>query len=95
MGEILIGTSGFSFDDWIGGVYPSRTKKQDMLLYYVNTLGFKTLEVNYTCHSMPSRKTMESFARRTSKAARNALTMIELLKEKPVFTPAVQAAPHN
>ncbi len=67
MGEILIGTSGFSFDDWIGEIYPRRTRKQDMLPYYVNTLGFKTLEVNYTYYSMPSRKTMESFARRTSR----------------------------
>jgi uncharacterized protein YecE (DUF72 family) len=65
MGEILIGTSGFSFDDWIGEIYPPRTRKQDMLPYYCNTLGFKALEVNYTYYSMPSRKTMESFALRT------------------------------
>lgn len=63
----MIGTSGFSFDDWIGEVYPPRTRKQDMLPYYANTLGFKTLEVNYTYYSMPSRRTMESFARRTSR----------------------------
>lgn len=66
MGDILIGTSGFSFDDWIGDVYPPGTRKQDMLPYYVNKLGFKTLEVNYTYYAMPSRKTMESFARRTT-----------------------------
>ncbi len=65
MGEILIGTSGFSFDDWIGEIYPAGTKKQDMLPYYVNKLGFKTLEVNYTYYSMPSHRTMDSFARRT------------------------------
>lgn len=67
MGEILIGTSGFSFDDWIGEIYPPGTRKQDMLPYYVNTLGFKALEVNYTYYSMPSRRTMESFARRTTR----------------------------
>jgi uncharacterized protein YecE (DUF72 family) len=66
MGEILVGTSGFSFDDWIGEVYPPGTRKQDMLPYYVNKLGFKALEVNYTYYSMPSQKTMESFARRTT-----------------------------
>jgi uncharacterized protein YecE (DUF72 family) len=66
MGEILVGTSGFSFDDWIGEVYPQGTRKQDMLPYYVNNLGFKALEVNYTYYSMPSRRTMESFARRTA-----------------------------
>ena len=67
MGEILIGTSGFSFDDWVGEVYPKGIKKQDMLPYYERTLGFKTLEVNYTYYAMPSAKTMESFAKRTSR----------------------------
>jgi len=67
MGEILIGTSGFSFNDWIGVVYPAGMKKQDMLPYYERSLGFKTLEVNYTYYSMPSVKTMESFAKRTSR----------------------------
>jgi uncharacterized protein YecE (DUF72 family) len=67
MSEILIGTSGFSFDDWVGEIYPKGIKKQDMLPYYERTLGFKTLEVNYTYYAMPSAKTMESFAKRTSR----------------------------
>jgi uncharacterized protein YecE (DUF72 family) len=66
MGEILVGTSGFSFDDWVGEAYPLKIKKQDMLPYYERSLGFSALEVNYTYYSMPSAKTMESFARRTS-----------------------------
>jgi uncharacterized protein YecE (DUF72 family) len=66
MGEILIGTSGFSFDDWIGAVYPTGIKKNDMLSYYERTLGFKTLEINYTYYAMPSAKTMESFVKKTS-----------------------------
>jgi uncharacterized protein YecE (DUF72 family) len=67
MGEILIGTSGFSFDDWVGVVYPEGIKKHEMLPYYEKSLGFRTLEVNYTYYSMPAAKTMESFARRTSR----------------------------
>ncbi len=67
MGDILIGTSGFSFDDWVGVVYPADIKKHEMLPYYEKSLGFKALEVNYTYYSMPSMKTMESFARRTSR----------------------------
>ena len=66
MGDILIGTSGFSFEDWIGEVYPANIKKQEMLPYYEEIFGFKALEVNYTYYSMPSRKTMESFSKRTS-----------------------------
>ncbi len=68
MSEILVGTSGFSFDDWIGEVYPENIKKQDMLSYYEKVLGFTALEVNYTYYALPSRKTMESFVRRTSES---------------------------
>lgn len=67
MGEILIGTSGFSFDDWVGVVYPEGIRKHEMLPYYEKSLGFKTLEVNYTYYSMPAVKTMESFVKRTSR----------------------------
>lgn len=66
MGRILIGTSGFSFDDWIGEVYPANIKKQDMLPYYEKNLAFKTLEVNYTYYTLPSKRTMESFVQKTS-----------------------------
>ncbi len=66
MGEILIGTSGFSFNDWVGTVYPSGLKKQQMLQYYESCLGFKTLEINYTYYSMPTARTMVSFRDRTS-----------------------------
>jgi uncharacterized protein YecE (DUF72 family) len=66
MGDILIGTSGFSFDDWVGEVYPAHIKKHEMLPYYEKIFRFRTLEVNYTYYSMPSKKTMESFLMRTS-----------------------------
>jgi len=63
---IKIGTSGFSFPDWVGAVYPSKIKKSDMLSYYGDELGFDTLEVNFTYYALPSETTMESFAKRTS-----------------------------
>lgn len=67
MGEMFIGTSGFSFDDWVGEVYPPGIRKHEMLQYYERTLGFRALEVNYTYYAMPSVKTMESFSKRTSR----------------------------
>jgi uncharacterized protein YecE (DUF72 family) len=66
MSTIVIGTSGFSFDDWIGEVYPPTIRKQDMLPYYERVLGFSALEVNFTYYTLPSARTMESFVRRTS-----------------------------
>ncbi len=63
---IKIGTSGFSFDDWKGLVYPDNIKKQDMLTYYEKDLGFKILEVNSTYYALPSQKSMETMSQKTS-----------------------------
>jgi len=59
--KFLVGTSGFSFDDWVGGFYPPGTRKQDMFAHYVRH--FPTVEVNYTFYRMPSPRTMERLAR--------------------------------
>lgn len=64
--DILIGTSGFSFDDWKGTVYPLDIKKQDMLSFYENELGFNILEINYTYYSLPSQKAVEGLVRKTT-----------------------------
>jgi len=58
--KILVGTSGFSYDDWIGPVYPKGTKKEEMLHYYSHELGFKIVELNFTYYTMPAAKTFES-----------------------------------
>ncbi len=63
---IKLGTSGFSFDDWRGTVYPPKIKKQDMLAYYERELGFKCLELNSTYYTLPSQKSMEGMLRKVS-----------------------------
>lgn len=63
---IKIGTSGFSFPDWVGTIYPSTMKKGDMLLYYENQLGFKITEINATYYTIPSPKSFIGMMRKTS-----------------------------
>ncbi|MBI5814717.1 MAG: DUF72 domain-containing protein [Nitrospinae bacterium] len=58
--RILAGTSGFSYDDWIGPVYPKGTKKEEMLSYYATELKFKIVELNFTYYTMPAAKTFET-----------------------------------
>jgi uncharacterized protein YecE (DUF72 family) len=64
--SILIGTSGFSFPDWVGTVYPAGLAKPEWLVYYERELGFSALEINYTYYSMPSRKTLGAMSAKTS-----------------------------
>lgn len=60
-----LGTSGFSFPDWLGTVYPRSLPKSEMLFYYENHLGFDTVEVNFTYYSLPGLKTIISFDKKT------------------------------
>jgi uncharacterized protein YecE (DUF72 family) len=50
-GEIVVGTSGYSFADWIGPFYPEGTKKGDMLGEY--SKHFTCVEVNSTYYRIP------------------------------------------
>jgi uncharacterized protein YecE (DUF72 family) len=63
---IRIGTSGFSFPDWVGVVYPPGLNKAEWLGYYERELGFSALEVNYSYYTMPARKTLAAMSAKTS-----------------------------
>lgn len=63
---VKIGTSGFSFSDWVGNVYPDNIKKGEMLSYYEQTLGFTITEINSTYYTIPSQKSFEGMAKKTS-----------------------------
>ena len=63
---IIVGTSGFSFPDWVGNIYPANIKKGDMLPYYEQKLGFKITEINSRYYTIPSQKSFEGMAKKTS-----------------------------
>lgn len=64
---IKIGTSGFSFPDWKGTVYPKKIKPSEMLPYYEDELGFEVCELNFTYYRMPDPYTMEKLALRVGR----------------------------
>jgi uncharacterized protein YecE (DUF72 family) len=63
---IKIGTSGFSFPDWKGTVYPVGIQERDMLPFYEKELGFKVLEINFTYYTLPSQKSLAAMSQKTS-----------------------------
>lgn len=55
---IHVGTSGYSYDDWVGPFYPEGTKKDAFLDYYQQH--FTTTELNFTYYRMPSARMLRN-----------------------------------
>ncbi|MGD9495322.1 MAG: DUF72 domain-containing protein [Armatimonadota bacterium] len=60
---IRIGTSGYSYDDWVGPFYPDGTDKREFLSYYAQH--FDCVEVNYTFYRMPEAGTLQAMSAKT------------------------------
>jgi uncharacterized protein YecE (DUF72 family) len=61
--DVWIGTSGFSYQDWVGDFYPTGTRPEAMLGYYCRH--FPLVELNYTFYRPPTRGALEKLAHRT------------------------------
>ena len=61
--SILIGTSGYSFPDWVGPFYPPGTDRARMLEFYVKE--FPVVEVNATYYRIPPPSTLHAMERKT------------------------------
>lgn len=65
--EIQIGTSGWSYDDWVGNFYPDslRYSKNEWLGYYGQYL--KTVEINSTFYRVPGEHIINSWIKKGKK----------------------------
>jgi uncharacterized protein YecE (DUF72 family) len=61
--DIVIGTSGYSFPDWVGPFYPPGIERSKMLDYYVRH--FPAVEVNATYYRIPPPGTLRAMERKT------------------------------
>jgi uncharacterized protein YecE (DUF72 family) len=50
--ELLAGTSGYSYKEWLGHFYPEKLPASEMLHYYAER--FSTVEINNTFYRMPA-----------------------------------------
>jgi uncharacterized protein YecE (DUF72 family) len=60
---IRLGPSGFSYDDWVGPVYPPELARKEWLNHIAGE--FSTLELNVTYYRVPGTRTVEGWAERT------------------------------
>jgi len=58
--QLLVGTSGFSYKEWLGRFYPEKLPASDMLRYYAQHFG--TVEINNTFYRMPAESMLESWS---------------------------------
>jgi len=60
---MYLGTSGFSYDDWVGTFYPVGMPKAEWLSYYARE--FNTCEVNSTFYALPKPSNLKAMADKT------------------------------
>jgi uncharacterized protein YecE (DUF72 family) len=65
---LYIGTSGYSYDDWVGPFYPEETAKRDFFAYYLRF--FNCVEINFTHYALPSSRTIKAIAGKTPETFR-------------------------
>ncbi|MFN8588777.1 MAG: DUF72 domain-containing protein [Candidatus Eisenbacteria bacterium] len=60
---VHVGTSGYSFADWVGPFYPPGTKSADFLRHYATQ--FSCVEVNATYYRLPPPRTLDAMQKKT------------------------------
>jgi uncharacterized protein YecE (DUF72 family) len=60
---IRVGTSGFSYGDWVGPVYPLDLPASEQLGFYARQ--FSTVEINTTFYRVPASRMVEGWVRKT------------------------------
>jgi len=83
-GNLFIGTSGYSYGEWIdSGFYPHGTHSSNMLDVYMQT--FHATELNYTWYQMPKAPAIERMCAKVPKnfkfAAKLTRTMTHEIKK--------------
>lgn len=63
MGRIVIGTSGYSYKDWVGPYYPPRTAARDYLPHYARD--FEITELNFSYYRMPEADMLARLVEKT------------------------------
>ncbi len=71
MSQLLVGTSGYSYEHWKDVFYPSGLKQSAWLEYYAER--FDAVELNVTYYHLPKREVFEAWRRRTPDGFRFAI----------------------
>lgn len=88
--RIIIGTSGYSFADWVGPFYPPGMKSGDFLDYYARH--FEAVEVNATYYRMPEAGMFERMVRKTPEGFRFVIKLNQAMTHESSRDPLLYRA---
>jgi uncharacterized protein YecE (DUF72 family) len=61
--NVYVGTSGWTYPDWLGSFYPADSKPQDMIQYYARY--FRAVEIDSTYYTIPARSVVAEWKENT------------------------------
>ena len=85
--EVFIGTSGYSFADWVGPFYPMGTRSADFLAYYATQ--FRCVEVNSTYYGIPEPRVLANMERKTPDGFRFIVKLNQAMTHDTSTEPAL------
>ena len=85
--RIFVGTSGYSFADWVGPFYPPGTRPGDFLAHYARH--FPAVEVNATYYRVPPPAAMAAMERKTPPGFRFMVKVNQAMTHERLLDPAL------
>jgi len=86
-GTIHVGTSGYSFADWVGPFYPPGTRSGDYLGFYARHFG--CVEVNSTYYRIPAPRVLEQMERKTPEGFQFVVKLNQAMTHEGATDPAL------
>ncbi len=85
--RIVVGTSGYSFADWVGPFYPPGTRSGDFLAFYARH--FEVVEVNSTYYRIPNPRVMALMEQKTPPGFRFVVKLNQAMTHEGAREPAL------
>jgi uncharacterized protein YecE (DUF72 family) len=85
--RVFVGTSGYSFADWVGPFYPPGTRSGDFLAYYARR--FPAVELNATYYRVPPPAAMAAMERKTPPGFRFLVKVNQSMTHQRLLDPAL------
>ncbi len=84
---IVVGTSGYSFPDWVGPFYPRGMRSSEFLVYYARQFG--AVEVNSTYYGIPRPRVMQQMEQKTPPGFRFVVKLNQAMTHEGSLAPAL------